>query len=231
MSLILCTDTSTKACSVALSQDGKILAELLIHEEGFTHAEQLHSLLQKVLDDAGVTWKDLDAMAIGKGPGSYTGLRIGVSAAKGICYALKIPLIAIPTLKIMAVHASRLEAIPAQATLRPMIDARRMEVYTAAYSPTFEELKKVEAHVLEEDSFADELKSSHTYFFGDGMDKCRHLLSAKLNAHFIEEVIPSASAMAVLADEAFKAERFEDVAYFEPFYLKEFLAKPPKKMV
>ena len=198
MSLILCTDTSTKACSVALSQDGNVIAELLINEEGFTHAEQLHSLLQKVLDDAGVNWKDLDAMAIGKGPGSYTGLRIGVSAAKGICYALKIPLIAIPTLKIMAVHASQGETIPAQATLRPMIDARRMEVYTALYNFKGEEIRPVSAEIIDLDFLADLLESNKIMFFGNGAEKCRNQIIHK-NAIFEGPMATSAPILASAA--------------------------------
>jgi tRNA threonylcarbamoyladenosine biosynthesis protein TsaB len=231
MSLILCTDTSTKACTAAVANNGMVISKIQIKQEGYKHAEQLHDLLQSVLDEAGIMWKDLDAVAVGRGPGSYTGLRIGVSAVKGICYARKIPLIALPTLQIMAVNAASKSSLNAQALLRPMIDARRMEVYTAAYSSEFNELEKVQAHVLEEDSFAEELIKNPVYFFGDGMDKCRHLFEQHSNAHFIDDVIPAAWSMAVLSQCAFEEKMFEDVAYFEPFYLKEFLAKPPKKLI
>jgi tRNA threonylcarbamoyladenosine biosynthesis protein TsaB len=231
MSLILCTDTSTKACTASVVKNGIVISKIQIKEEGYKHAEQLHDLLQSVLDEAGITWKDLDAVAVGKGPGSYTGLRIGVSAVKGICYARKIPLIALPTLQIMAVHAASKISMKEGAILRPMIDARRMEVYTASYSSECLVLEKVHAHVLEEDSFAEELSKNPVYFFGDGMDKCRHLFEQHSNAHFIDDVIPAAWSMAALSQRAFEDKKFEDVAYFEPFYLKEFLAKPPKKLV
>jgi len=231
MSLILCTDTSTKACSAALIQDAEVISKTIIHEDGFSHAEQLHILLQKVMDEANIPWDSLDAVAIGKGPGSYTGLRIGVRAVKGICYARGIPLISIDTLRIMAAHAIEQGEIPSDALLRPMIDARRMEVYSASYSPVLALISNVKALVLDEQSFMAELAQGPVYFFGDGMEKCRHLFEGNENAFFIKEVIPAAWSMAALAHQAFEKKQFEDVAYFEPFYLKEFLAKDPKKLV
>jgi tRNA threonylcarbamoyladenosine biosynthesis protein TsaB len=231
MSLILSTDTSTKACTVSLADNGTVIAQNSLHEEGFSHAEQLHVLMQATLSDSGHTWKELDAVAIGKGPGSYTGLRIGVSAAKGICYALGIPLISLPTLQVMSAQALRLGEIPQNALLRPMLDARRMEVYTASFDSSLQEVTPCEAKVIEEDAFLDELEKGPVYFFGDGMEKCRSQLETMPNAYFIKDVFPGAESMAELAQQAFNQKRFEDVAYFEPFYLKEFIAKPPKKMV
>jgi tRNA threonylcarbamoyladenosine biosynthesis protein TsaB len=231
MSLILSTDTSTKACTVSLAVNGEVIAQRAIHEEGFSHAEQLHVLMQATMSEAGQDWKDLDAVAIGKGPGSFTGLRIGVSAAKGLCYAMDIPLISLPTLQVMCAHALQLERLPTNAILRPMLDARRMEVYTAAYSRDLSEVSPCEAKVIEEGAFKEELGKGPVYFFGDGMEKCRQLLEVSANSHFIKDIIPGAESMARLAQKAFDSKKFEDVAYFEPFYLKDFIAKPPKKMV
>jgi tRNA threonylcarbamoyladenosine biosynthesis protein TsaB len=230
MSIILCMDTATKACSVSLLSEEEVLTERNLIAEGYVHAEKLHVLIDEVLKEVGLTPRELSAVAVGKGPGSYTGLRIGVSAAKGLAYGADIPLISIPTLQMMSAMA--LESTSnSKGVLRPMLDARRMEVYSAAYDLELKEVDACKALLLEEEPFEEELDKGPVYFFGDGMAKSRELLSAHSNARFIEEVYPKSSAAKSLVFAKFSIEEFEDVAYFEPFYLKEFVAKMPKKML
>jgi len=230
MTRILCTDTSTKACSVALCIDGECHHEVIVNEEGYRHAEQLHVLIERVLKVSNLTSTDLDAIAVGAGPGSYTGLRIGVSAAKGLSYSLGIPLIAIPSLQVMAAGAVSSD-YEATARYRPLMDARRMEVYSAMYNNELTEQESTAAHIIDEESFGKELSLGPVYFFGDGMEKCREVLSRHANAQFIDNVHPLGGQMCRLAQQLFESKRFVDTAYFEPFYLKEFKAGLPKKMV
>ena len=228
MALILCMDTATKACSVSLCSDGKAIHSMARQEEGYVHAEKLHVLVQEVLEESGKGFSDLDAIAVGSGPGSYTGLRIGVSAAKGFAYGANIPLIGIPTLQIIAA-AGKNSIKEDTFSMRPMIDARRMEVFSAAYDPQLSETEICQAHIIDEQSFISELNAGPVYFLGDGMEKCRKILDKHMNSRFISDIIPSAAAMGMLAEERLANSQTEDVAYFEPFYLKEYVAKKSTK--
>ena len=219
MAFILNIETSTTVCSVSLSKNGELLSFKEINN-GYTHAENLHIFIENIIKQASVTLKELNAVAISKGPGSYTGLRIGVSAAKGLAYSLNIPLIALDTLEIMANSAL---AKDNDAVYCPMIDARRMEVYTTVYDKYLKQLKETEALIVDENSVSKFSSYNKIYFFGDGMEKCKIVLNALKNAEFIENILPNAKAMCDLAFKKYTAKNFEDVAYFEPFYLKDFL--------
>lgn len=225
---ILYIETATEVCSVAVSQDGAVVFE---REEtnGPSHATVLGVFADEALQFVRTSGLKLDAVAVSCGPGSYTGLRIGVSEAKGLCYGLGIPLIAIDTLKIMA-KAALQKRLGDDVLLCPMIDARRMEVYDAIYDRHLSEVKAVSADIIEETSFAKYMKDRKVAFFGNGADKCKKVLTDD-NALFIDGVYPAANNMVELAEEAFVAGRFVDVAYFEPFYLKEFVATIAKNKV
>ncbi len=216
---ILCIETSTTVCSVCVTEDDKVLAFKEING-GFSHAENLHVFIEEVLKEANLSIKQINAVAVSKGPGSYTGLRIGVSAAKGLCYALKIPLISIDTLQSMAYEVSYLKN--EDAFYCPMLDARRMEVYCAIYDKNLEAVLAVNALVLDEKSLEILNGNKPIFFYGDGMPKAKELLSTIKNSFFVEDIFPSAKSMVELAFNKFKENIFEDVAYFEPFYLKEF---------
>lgn len=220
MALILLLETSTAKLSVALARDGKVIASREC-EEPRLQASLTAPLVKEVLDSQGLTVPDCDAVCVGKGPGSYTGLRVGVSTAKGLAFGAGLPLIAIGSLDVLVAGADRASHIV------PMIDARRMEVYTAVYSPDGEQLTPVEAKIIGPDSFADELAAGSVLFIGDGALKCREVITHP-NARF-EEAWPLASNMAALAQKAFDEKRFEDLAYFEPFYLKDFVATVSRK--
>jgi tRNA threonylcarbamoyladenosine biosynthesis protein TsaB len=224
MALILNIETATTVCSVALAEDGKLLS-LKEENKVNTHAEKITVFIGEVLKSAGKRIHDLDAVAVSSGPGSYTGLRIGVSTAKGLCYALEKPLIAIHTLKSLANSMlSRLDSDPTHNSLLvPMIDARRMEVYCAAYDMQLNEIKNMQAKVVDENSFADLLENGKIYFFGDGSAKCKPLLLRNSYAVFIDDIFSTASSMIDLAEKKFQHKEFEDVGLFEPFYLKEFM--------
>ena len=229
MSLLLCIETSTSNCSVALVRNG-IAAAARELNEARAHAGKVTVFIREVLEQCGVPADNLDAVAVGKGPGSYTGLRIGVSVAKGLCYALKKPLIAIDTLYAMA-HAMQAKRGEEQILYCPMTDARRMEVYCSLFDKDLKCLMETSALVINSGSFADTLQKNKVLFFGDGARKCREVLTHQENALFAEGVYPAASDLAVLAAAAFREKRFEDLAYFEPFYLKDFLAGTPRKQV
>lgn len=223
MALILCLETATKSCSVALAKDGNLLCFKEEVSEKYSHSEQLTPFIDSLLKEQGIALSDLDAIAVSKGPGSYTGLRIGVSTAKGLCYALDKPLIGISTLEAMA---SGIEKQYPDKVYCPMIDARRMEVYTAFFQAG-KQLTDVEAHIVEADSFSEMLAQSEVLFFGDGADKCQEVIT-DTNATFIPAIYPSAKDMIAVAEEAFEQQQFEDVAYFEPYYLKDFVAGEKK---
>jgi tRNA threonylcarbamoyladenosine biosynthesis protein TsaB len=227
MSLILGLETSTKICSVAISKGDKLLA---LKEEGgeYSHSEKLTVFIQEVLKEAGLKLEEIDAIAVSKGPGSYTGLRIGVSVAKGLCYALGIPLISVDTLQGMALGMSKHQASDFYCS---MIDARRMEVYTALYDENNKILESVSAKIIDENSFKEKLKDNKVVFYGDGADKCKDVLSINSNATFSEKGLPSAKYVNEIAVNKFKNKEFEDVAYFEPYYLKDFIATTPKKLL
>lgn len=216
MTYILNIETATKNCSVSLAKNGQTILCREIAEQGYSHAEKLHVFIEEILKETNVSIKDLKAIAVSKGPGSYTGLRIGVSTAKGLCYALGIPLISIDTLQVLA-HKVSVE----NGLIVPMIDARRMEVYSAIFDANHNKTTEVQAEILTEESYAN--MNEPIYFIGDCQEKCQTVLT-KSNFHFLPEIIfPSANEMSALSYEKFTQNDFEDVAYFEPFYLKDFL--------
>ncbi len=225
MALILNIETATKNCSVSLAKNGEVLVIRELNDGNYSHAEKLHPFIQDILKEAKVTTSNLDAVAVSKGPGSYTGLRIGVSAAKGMCFAIGKPLISIETLKSLAHNISIKEGV-----IVPMLDARRMEVYAAVYNSAYEQLREIKAEIINEDSFKEELSKGKVYFLGDGAAKCKGVIIHD-NAVFIEDKFPSTKEMAILSYNKYKKNDIEDVAYFEPFYLKDFIAIPEKKKV
>jgi tRNA threonylcarbamoyladenosine biosynthesis protein TsaB len=223
MSIVLNIETATTVCSVALAKDGELLG-LKELNNGYTHAENLTVFIEDIVREAGVRLSDIDAVAVSKGPGSYTGLRIGVAAAKGICFGLNRPLIAVDTLKSLTWQfVNSTPGIRYPALFCPMLDARRMEVYCALYDQQLNELESVQAKIIDENSFESYLKDHLIYFFGDGASKCREKLGLNSNAVFIERVCPSASAMISFSELACNLKQFEDIAYFEPYYLKDFV--------
>ncbi len=226
MALLLSIDTATKVCSVALHENEQLLASQHLHIDK-SHSGLLTVLVENVLQYAGFNRHDLAAVAVSEGPGSYTGLRIGASTAKGLCFALDIPLIAVNTLQAMAQGIRKYAE--AESLLCPMIDARRMEVYCLLESREGEMVQEPQAKIIEEDSFLAELQKQKIYFFGDGAEKCKPLLGQNQNARFVPGQVPSAVDVGKLALLKFQQEDFANVAYFEPFYLKEFHSPKPKK--
>ncbi|MBL7884858.1 MAG: tRNA (adenosine(37)-N6)-threonylcarbamoyltransferase complex dimerization subunit type 1 TsaB [Bacteroidia bacterium] len=226
MALILNIETATTVCSVSIAKDGKLIA---FKEQGgeYSHAENLTVFIQDVLQQANVQLIELNAIAVSKGPGSYTGLRIGVSAAKGLCYALEIPLIAINTLEHLSLLVSENEK--KDVLYCPMIDARRMEVYCSVFKKNGECILPTCAKIIDENSFEDILKINTLFYFGDGAEKCKAVLSNNKNAIFIKDIFTSAKSMVKLSEQAYANKLFEDVAYFEPFYLKDFVAGKKKE--
>lgn len=222
MALILNIETSTTLCSVSVAENGKIL-KFQEADEGYTHAENLHVFIDKVLKEAGISPRDLNAIAVGSGPGSYTGLRIGVSAAKGLAYALKIPLISVNTLQTMANVAIKESA--GKEMYCAMLDARRMEVFCAFFDMNLNFIKETSAQIISETDHGYFNTGKEICFFGDGMPKCKDILSKIPGAHFIENIKPGSVSLGELAFSKFQNQQFEDVAYFEPFYLKDFLIK------
>lgn len=215
MTYILNIETATKNCSVSLAKNGETILCKEIAEQGYSHAEKLHVFIEEIVKEANVNFSEIKAVAVSKGPGSYTGLRIGVSAAKGLCYALQIPLISIDTMQVLAKKAV------VDGLIVPMIDARRMEVYSAIFDKNYNKIKDVEAEILTENSYQD--FDQTVYFVGDCQEKCQTVL-VKDNFKFLPEIIfPSANEMSQLSFEKFQNNDFEDVAYFEPFYLKDFM--------
>ncbi|WP_370424516.1 tRNA (adenosine(37)-N6)-threonylcarbamoyltransferase complex dimerization subunit type 1 TsaB [Tenacibaculum dicentrarchi] len=225
MAIILNIETATKNCSVSLAENGKVIAIRELNDGNYSHAEKLHPFIDELLKEAKITAPNIDAVAVSKGPGSYTGLRIGVSAAKGICFAINKPLISIETLNSLA-HSISVD----QGLIVPMLDARRMEVYSAVYNSKYEDVREIQAQIIDKNSFKEELAQGNVYFLGDGAAKCKEILQHD-NAIFIEDKFPSATQMGVLSEAKYKKNDIEDVAYFEPFYLKDFVAGVEKKKV
>ena len=223
MSLILQIETATTVCSVALSENGSVLAHKELEQRN-VHAEIITLFIEEVLKAVDKKYRDLDAVAISCGPGSYTGLRIGISAAKGLCFALDIPLIAVETLEGMADGMLSQNTVEENTLLCPMIDARRMEVFTAVFNSKGERIKPTSAEIIDENSFSDLLKTNKVLFFGDGAVKCSEVLGSNLNTEIIPGFINSARYITKKATEKYEAKDFEDVAYFEPYYLKDFIA-------
>lgn len=224
MTHILCLETATTNCSVSVARNGETIALVEQNEKGYSHSENLHIFIQEALNSASLALNDLDAVAISKGPGSYTGLRIGVSAAKGLCYGLEIPLIAIPTLTLLAQKLS-----VENGYIMPMLDARRLEVYTAVFSSNKEMIKDTWAEVLTENSFNEYLTKDKVHFIGNCIDKAQTVIQHENAIFFESNSYPSAQEMGQLAQAKFLAQQFEDVAYFEPYYLKDFVANKSKK--
>ena len=224
MNYILNIETATKNCSVALALEGKTIVCREISEAGYSHAEKLHVFIEEVLQEAAVTFQDLKAIAVSQGPGSYTGLRIGVSAAKGLCFALGIPLIAVDTLQSLASQVTQTDGL-----IVPMLDARRMEVYSAVFNSKHENIRGIEAEIITTESFADQ--TDKIYFVGDCAEKCQTVLTNE-NFVFLTSIIyPSANEMSALSFEKFTNKDWVDLAYFEPFYLKDFMVTTPKVRV
>ena len=243
--MILCLETSTAVCSVALVDNSNVIA-LRESLDGQNHAEKITIFIDEVMKEANISYNELEAIAVSKGPGSYTGLRIGVSTAKGLCYAIEKPLIAIDTLAAMtkgfldnnfdnntnitssSLSLSLSSSLSSSSIFCPMIDARRMEVYSAFFTGDMKKISETEALIIDESSFSDLKLNHHLYLFGDGADKLVSLFENEENITVIEKFHCSAAYMARLAEEAFKNNDFVDTAYFEPFYLKDFVPGIPK---
>ncbi|MFC2127158.1 tRNA (adenosine(37)-N6)-threonylcarbamoyltransferase complex dimerization subunit type 1 TsaB [Bacteroidota bacterium] len=223
MAYILNLETSTKNCSVSISKLGSVIASKELNNSGYSHAEKLHVFIEDVLQEAKLNYSDLSGVTVGKGPGSYTGLRIGVSAAKGLCFALDIPMFAIESLTILAQATSIDDGL-----IVPMLDARRLEVYSAVFDKDYQQIRNTQAEIIEETSFLEYLEKGKVYFVGDGAEKCKEIILHE-NAIFIDDKFPSSVEMAGLSQAKFDADDKEDVAYFEPFYLKDFVGTKPKK--
>ncbi|HEX3383604.1 MAG TPA: tRNA (adenosine(37)-N6)-threonylcarbamoyltransferase complex dimerization subunit type 1 TsaB [Mucilaginibacter sp.] len=221
--MILQIETATTVCSVAIASEGKTLTCIEVEQRN-VHAEKITLFIDETLRKAGKTYADIDAVAVSSGPGSYTGLRIGVSAAKGLCFALDKPLIAVETLAAMADGFRQLYSPAGDSLLCPMIDARRMEVFTAIFDSNGNKIKSTSAEIIDENSFADLLSHHQIIFFGDGAEKCREVLGLHRNAHIVPDFTNSASHLSQRAFQKFLKQDFEDVAYFEPYYLKDFIA-------
>lgn len=218
---ILCIETSTTCCSAAICKDGVAIASRE-NLSGANHASELPVFIEQLLAAAQTNAWTINAIALSQGPGSYTGLRIGTSIAKGICYGMNIPLIPVDTLQILC--AAVMEEIPADALLCPMLDARRMEVYTAIYTTSLQPQSEVIAKVIDQQSFAEELFNKNIYFFGNGAEKCQSVITSA-NAHFVTGILPQAKHMGRLAEKAVALD-IKQMAYYEPFYLKDFVPAP-----
>jgi tRNA threonylcarbamoyladenosine biosynthesis protein TsaB len=233
MALILSIETSEKTCSIALGSDYELIGTLEISDER-SHASMLTVLIEKLLLEKDIEINKLDAIAISKGPGSYTGLRIGVSCAKGISYALGLPLVSVNTLQLLAqgfIQSGFLRKMKIDSNnllLCPMIDAKRMEVYRALFDNNAEPAGEIEAEIIHENSFGETLLTNKVVFFGSGAEKCKHLILHP-NAFFADGFRPNASYMVSIAYDAYLQKKFESSAYFEPFYLKDFITTIPKR--
>lgn len=229
MALILNIESATNICSVSIARKGELLGSKESRDDK-SHASLLTIFIRELISGLQLEFSDLDAVAVSKGPGSYTGLRIGVSTAKGITYGAGLKLIGIPTLQTMAFSVTRqFTSIRSDRNilLCPMIDARRMEVFTALYTTDNNLYKEITAEIIHPDIFSDILINNEIWFFGNGSDKCRDVIH-HTNARFLDDVEPSSVWMAELSEQAYVKEQFEDIAYFEPFYLKDFIATIPR---
>lgn len=226
MATIILIETSTALCSAALAQDGKIVAYR--EDAGRRHAGMLAPMIQEILEEKGLTVKDCEAVGVSMGPGSYTGLRVGVSTAKGLCFGADIPLLSTGSLDTLAWAAIDGAMVPEGCRyIVPMIDARRMEVYTALFSPEGKQLSETEPKIIDADSFSKELSEGPVLFIGDGASKCAGVITSP-NAHFVD-ICPNAKGMLSPIQTEYNEKRFKDIAYFEPFYLKDFVATVSKK--
>ncbi len=223
MVTILNIETATKNCSVGISKNGELIASRELNDGSYSHGENLHVFIEELTKETNISYQDFDAIAVSKGPGSFTGLRIGVSSAKGLCFSLDKPLISIATL---ASLANSLE-VDKDSVIVPLLDARRMEVYSSVFNYEFESIRNTQAEIIDENSFLSYLAKGKVYFLGDGAEKCKEIITHE-NAIFLDGYFPSAKQMAALSFEKYQNNDFEDVAYFEPFYLKDFLITKPK---
>ena len=219
---ILCIETSTNCCSAAIAINGEAKA-IRANLTGANHASELPLFVEELMNEARVNSWTIDAVALSQGPGSYTGLRIGASIAKGLCYGLNIPLIPVDTLQILC-KAALAQQLPQDAVLCPMLDARRMEVYTSMYTRECARMKDIEAKIIDEHAFEAELAEQAICFFGNGAEKCQSVITSP-NAHFIADIVPQAQYMGALAEHAALLD-VKQMAYFEPFYLKDFVPAP-----
>ena len=224
LALILNIETATKNCSVSLSNKEEVIALKELNDGNYSHSENLHVFIDEVLKAVNKTFKEIDAIAVSKGPGSFTGLRIGVSAAKGICFSLDLPLISISTLASLAGAINVEEGD----IIIPLLDARRMEVYSAVFDHNYSQIRKTEAEIIDKNSFEEYLNNGKVHFIGDGANKIKEIINHE-NAVFLNGYFPSAKEMAKLSYDKYKKNDTEDVAYFEPFYLKDFLITKSKK--
>ena len=229
MSTILHIETSTDVCSVAVSEDSQVIFHQEDHS-GPNHAERLGTMVDEALSFTDNHAIPFDAVAVSCGPGSYTGLRIGVSMAKGICYGRDLKLIAVPTLELLCVPILLREILEEDALLCPMLDARRMEVYAGIYDRGLRTVREIRADIVDENTYKEYLDKHPVYFFGNGAKKCISTINHP-NAHLIDGIEPLAKWMQPLAEKRYLNEQFEDVAYFVPYYLKDFVAKLPKKLL
>lgn len=229
MSTILHIETSTNVCSVAVSEDAQVIFQQDDHS-GLGHAEKLGTMVDEALSFTDNHAIPFDAVAVSCGPGSYTGLRIGVSMAKGVCYGRNLKLIAVPTLELLCVPVLLREIPEEDALLCPMLDARRMEVYAGIYNRALKPVREIGADIVTEETYKEYLDAHPVYFFGNGAQKCMETINHP-NAHLIEDIEPLAKWMQPLAERRLLNEQFEDVAYFVPYYLKDFVAKMPKKLL
>jgi len=223
MGILLNLETSSTNCSVCVAKDGEILAIRELNSANYSHAEKLHIFIEEVMQQASLKMEDLEAVAVSKGPGSYTGLRIGVSAAKGLSYALGIPLISVSTLKSMASQIK----IKDGEVLIPVLDARRMEVYSSVFDENGNEIRETKAEIIDENSFKEYINVKHIHFLGSGSEKIKELFPLESIIYHCE-VVPSAKEMASISSDKFNVSDFEDVAYFEPYYLKDFVLQTKK---
>ena len=235
MAVLLLIETSTRVCSVGLAIDGRLQAIREDHSEQYSHSSLLTVFMDEVIREAGLSPDKISAVAVSGGPGSYTGLRIGVSAAKGFCYALDIPMIAVDTMEAMATYAlevigtrgDMLSPVAIEGLLCPMIDARRMEVYHAVFGSDLSPIEPTVARVIDSDTFSNLLEEHKMFFFGDGAHKCREVIQSP-NAFFVDGIFNSVAGMVQPAFKKYRAGDFVDLAYYEPFYLKDFVAGKPK---
>ena len=223
MAKVLCLETATTNCSVAVGVDGTVATLVEENTPNYSHGEQLHVFITKALKKAGLSLSELDAIAVSKGPGSYTGLRIGVAAAKGLCFTLDIPLIAVPTLASMA---HQLTVGPGELII-PLLDARRMEVYSEVYNAQFEAIRQTRAEIIDENAFLEFRSAKQLHLIGSGAEKCREVLKGEKITYY-PRAVPSAREMVALAQTNYAKNEFENVAYFEPFYLKDFILQGKK---
>ena len=224
MAKIINIETATTNCSVSISVDGKVVAIKEENTANYSHSEQLHVFIEEALKEASFSFSTIDAIAVSKGPGSYTGLRIGVSAAKGLCFSLDLPLISVPTLESMA----RQLKIQSNEIIIPVLDARRMEVYSCIFDHNYNEHRATKAEIIDENSFLEYLDFKKIHLIGSGAKKCEETLKYS-NFKFYNNAFPSAKEMALLAEKKYNKKDFEDVAYFEPHYLKDFILQTKKK--